>query len=97
MSNALKWELQWIDANAHRYEGPMHLTAVKRFITERYLNNAIVKGTVRYIGNGKSYQYLGISKGAGFRRNEFLHVYRDADTCELYHREPKDFEERIKK
>lgn len=97
MSKALEWELQWIDDNAHRYEGPYHIAAVKRFITERYLKNTIVKGTVRYIGNGKPYQNLGMSIGAGWRHDERLFVYRDADTGAIFHREREDFEERMKK
>lgn len=39
----LEWELNWIDNNPQRYEGPMHIEAVKRFITERYRFNAIEK------------------------------------------------------
>ena len=36
MSELLKWELEWIDKNTHRYEGPLHAASVKRNIEKRY-------------------------------------------------------------
>lgn len=94
--NALEWELNWIDNNPDRYEGPLHREAVKRFITERYEQKGLIKGDVVYLKKGMVYKYLGQSLGAGWRRDERLFVYWDADKNQLFHRERDDFNEAMK-
>lgn len=96
MSKSLEWELQWIDDHPEFYEGPMHREAVKRFITTRYNDSKLIKGVVRYVETNKTYQYLGQSIGAGWRRDERLFVYRDDKSGQIFHREPKDFKERMR-
>ena len=36
MNAMLQWEIDWVMANAHRYESPMHAKAVCGNITKRY-------------------------------------------------------------
>lgn len=96
MSRALQWELDWVDANPDRYEGPWHRELVKRSITARYLRNALVKRDVAYTGDPETiYKYLGTSKGAGTSKGEILEVYWCFANNQLYHRTPGDFRDRI--
>lgn len=36
MNAMLQWEIDWVMEHAHRYESPMHATAVCGNITKRY-------------------------------------------------------------
>lgn len=46
-------------------------------------------------GKGGLYVLVGVSTGAGQSRGEQRAIYRDADTGELYHRTPDDFNARM--
>lgn len=48
-------------------------------------------------GKGGTYIKLGVTKGAGPRHNERLVVYKDVVTGDLYHREIRDFDDRMDK
>lgn len=96
MSNALQWELDWVDTNPDRYEGPLHRECVKRNIKARYAANQLFKGEVVYALRPETrYKYLGQSMGAGWRRDERLFVYWDAEKGQLFHREREDFKEQM--
>lgn len=96
MSKSMQWELDWIDANPERYEGPWHRELVKRNIKARYLANQLVKGEVVYSPQpDKRYKYLGLSLGAGTRREERLFIYWNPVNGQLYHREREDFKMRM--
>lgn len=41
MNDILKWELDWIDKNADRYESAEHASLVKHNIMKRYLTKEI--------------------------------------------------------
>lgn len=51
---------------------------------------------VKVMYGAKEYEYLGISKGAGDKRGELVHVYRDLKDGAIYHRTDENFKERMK-
>lgn len=98
MNNGLAWELEWIDQHPECYEGPLHREAVKRNITARYLMNRLIQGEVFYKPVPETrYQYLGLSLGAGSRREERLFVYWNAETNQLHHRDRDDYKMRMER